>query len=456
MAIYPVILAGGSGTRLWPISRRNHPKQFLDLLDTGKTLLQSCIERAQLCSSIKPLIIANQSHRFLLMHQIQSYDLTAENVLLEPKSKNTCAAIAAACISISEKDPDASLLIMPCDHYFSDDLAFSKLIKGLRLSLGEAEIGLVGVKPTGPSTQYGYFELDAECESRVTRFIEKPDFELAKQMLDNSNIYWNSGVVFASAKAINSELKEQVPNLFASVNRSIEQRRQLYDFELLGAVYDSVDSVSFDIAVLENAQNIRGVCLEQEWDDLGTWESLLNRREQLGLQKPNVFVENNQALIFGADDIVLVQQDDITMVANKDQLTDIQKLTAYLNNNHLNGLLDRIDIHRPWGQFKVLAKAEHFIVKRLIVHPESQISLQSHAHRNENWVVIKGQAFVQLDNDEMCLTVGESICIKSGQVHRLINRTKEMLEIIEVQTGSHLDEDDIVRYDDQYQRHIGH
>lgn len=456
MAIYPVILAGGSGTRLWPLSRRNHPKQFLDLLDTGETLLQSSILRARSLSSIEPLIIAHKDHRFLLQHQIEHLTLSLNNILLEPCSRNTAPAIALACLKIFEKDSDAQVVIMPSDHYISDDIEFTKTVRCLSDQLKIDEIGLIGVLPTFPSSDYGYFEMDLNDCSSIKQFIEKPAPLKATSLIKNKNFVWNSGVVVGRVDSILEALETNDVNTLKSVKRSFDNQSTLYDFNVVGEEYAQTENQAFDVLVLENFQKLKGIKLKCEWDDLGTWPRLLERRRLMGLKKYSLFSEQDKVLMFAMDEVVLVENDDLIFVAKQDDLNDMQAITQYLCDYKMTKLLDRIDIHRPWGQFKVLAKTNHFIVKHLIVHPSAQISLQSHHHRNENWVVIRGSAEVELDGNVASLKVGEAITIKKNQKHRLSNKHDEMLEIIEVQTGSYLDEDDIVRYDDQYLRHLNH
>lgn len=455
MAIYPVILAGGSGTRLWPISRQNHPKQFLDLLGVGESLLQSTIKRAQACSDIDPLIIANKEHRFLLQHQIEPLGLSTSNVLLEPDAKNTTAAIAVACLNVLSKDPLGCLLVLPADHYLPDTAQFSKQITRFISSLAENEVGVAGIKPSFAATQYGYMALE-QCDGffKVARFIEKPNEMTAKTLFEKDGIAWNSGLVMGRASAILTQLERYEPQLLEQAKNAFNTVRPLYNFVVLGDEYKEIANCAFDISVLEKSNSLAACMLDQEWDDLGTWPSLLVRRKALGLTQFNVFSEDELTLAFGVDDVVLVKNDDVIFMAHQDALNDMNAISAYLQQHNLTALLNRIDVHRPWGQFKVLAQDDHFVVKRLLVYPFSQISLQSHEHRIENWVVVKGCAQVQLDDKTFELTVGQSISIKQKQKHRLSNPFDEPLEIIEVQSGSELKESDITRYDDQYERHI--
>ncbi|GAA6133317.1 mannose-1-phosphate guanylyltransferase/mannose-6-phosphate isomerase [Oceaniserpentilla sp. 4NH20-0058] len=407
-----------------------------------------------LCSEMPSFIIANESHRFILQHQISVYGLSVENVLLESESKNTAPAVALACLKIKQLDPDGILLILPSDHYFSNEIAFKTVINTLIAKLSDEDIGLMGVLPSHANTQYGY--MDISEEGAVTQFIEKPNASEAESLIKRNNIAWNCGVVVVKASALYQALSICTPKLLNLVEDAFNNQSKLYDFNVTGEQYQKIQPESFDVAVLENYKGIKAQKYHHEWDDLGTWNSLISRRKKLGLKQFNIFSENNKSIILQADNIVLCDFDDVLFVANQDDLSDLSCLMGYLKHNDLLKLLDRIDVHRPWGQFKVLAQDTHYVVKHLIVFPHSQISLQSHSYRNENWVVIKGLAHVELEDEKRILRVGDSISIKPQQKHRLRNAQQEVLEIIEVQTGEILTEDDIVRYDDQYLRHLNH
>ena len=285
----------------------------------------------------------------------------------------------------------------------------------------------------------------------LQEFVEKPDEVKAKQYVQQGDYFWNAGMVLGRADHIVSLFKALQPELYDAVLASFKTKSSLYDFELVDL--SSVEKISFDYAVLEKAQDIKLCVLATAWDDLGTWPSLLNRRKQLAL--PDMcFGEGKSKLIFTSQDIVVVDDDDLLLVADMDQLADLSAMSDYLARHNQLSLLKCLDVHRPWGQFKVLASGDGFLVKQLFVREKQQISLQSHQHRVETWVVVSGVASVQLENKTMELHTGQSISIKQGQKHRLINNEDAVLQIIEVQTGQTLEESDIIRYDDQYLRHL--
>lgn len=453
MAIYPVVLAGGNGTRLWPLSRANHPKQFLDLLQQGRSLLQSTIFRAQACSSIKPLIIANQQHRFLLKQQILETGIDCD-IVLEPLAKNTAASILLACLRVLSVNPSATLLILPSDHYIPDVDVFSKSILLADKALTDDEVILLGVKPNRPAIQYGYLEIEGEAEIKgVEAFIEKPDLSKAQGYLKSGRHDWNSGIVISKVQHLRDLFIQFQPELYQLLLRAYEQQSSLYGDSLIGETLESCESISFDYAILEKAQSIRAVSFKGEWDDLGSWDSLLKRRAMLGL--PESFITPSKANLFlGVGDLIVVDEDDLLLVANPDSLSDMSAVTQKLMEIGRLDLLNRLDVSRPWGSFKVLSQGSNFLVKELCVAPHSQISLQSHCHRSEHWVVVEGQGEVELNGEIQLLTQGQSISICVNDRHRLSNLTDLPLRIIEVQAGALLDESDIVRYEDKYDRHL--
>ncbi len=455
MAIHPIILAGGIGSRLWPASRSNHPKQYLDLLEQGQTLLQASLIRARACSKLAPLVMASEQHRFLLKHQLASTNIGNVDVLLEPISKNTAAAVLAGCLHAFKQEPCAQVLVLPSDQYLPDSTLFIESVKLGFKCLSVNEIALMGIRPTYPSDGFGYIKISSESAGvlNVNGFTEKPNLEKAQAYLESGDYLWNAGVVMAHAKHVIDMFKEHAPKLYQSVEKAYLSRKRLYDFTVLGGELGSCPPVSFDCAILEKAANIKAVTFTGEWDDLGTWQSLLRRRKQLGLpatmssgKKPAMFV--------GVDDLLIIDDDDLTLVANQDSISELSAMADIMVKAQRLDLLDRLETYRPWGAFKVLAQGQNFLVKQLSVQPGAQISLQSHDHRSEHWVVVAGIATVELNGHNTKLIPGEAITINHQDKHRLANNASQMLEVVEVQTGTYLNESDIVRYDDVYDRHL--
>ena len=453
MAIHPVILAGGSGTRLWPLSRQNHPKQFLDLLQQGQTLLQSALARAGSCSSVRPLVVANKQHRFLLKQQIKT-SANKPDVLLEPCARNTAASLLLACLKIDQDDRNATILLLPSDHYLPDNQLFSHEINKAAEHMQRDEVVLLGINPRHAATQFGYLQLPdgPHFLGDVISFTEKPDSSLASSYLEQGEYYWNAGVVLAPVTHLLNLFKQLQPDMYDVVQAAFKLRRSLYDFTLVGESFGDCESISFDYAVLEKTKKIKGVRFNGDWDDLGSWDSLLKRRRQLAL--PESYLPDDKVSLFlGIDDLIVVDDGDLLLVAHPDSLSDLGAVTEKLVALNRLDLLSRLDVCRPWGSFKVLAQGQGFLVKQLSVEPFSQISLQSHAHRREHWVVVDGEGEVEIDGVTSHLSKGQSVSINQQSRHRLSNPYAEILRIIEVQTGGYLNESDIVRYDDAYGRH---
>lgn len=455
MPLYPVILAGGSGSRLWPLSRENMPKQFLDPLEQGSSLLQSAIECARFCTSLDPLIIANKQHRFQLHHQISALNLANSQVILEPVAKNTAASILIAALHLFSKDTGASLLILPADHYLPDLAKFKQCISVVE-NCTAGNVCLVAIEPTHANTQYGYIQLCDTAQNKifdVSAFIEKPVSEVAVELFEGGRSYWNSGVVIASAALIIEQFKIFLPNLHHCVSLAFEQSEDYYGYSLLGNEFNQAQSIAFDRGILEKITNIKAVKYSGQWDDLGNWQQVLTRRESLSLNSV-ISQSGKLSLVLGLDDVMVIDDEDILVVASKDSIHQLTHAAQLLQKLGRTDLLSRLDVCRPWGSFKVVASGAGFLVKHLHVHPYCQISLQSHQSRIEHWVVVKGVATAQLQGQQHELMVGDSIKVDKNQRHRLINKQNSQLEIIEVQVGQILSETDIVRYDDDYERHL--
>jgi mannose-1-phosphate guanylyltransferase/mannose-6-phosphate isomerase len=450
MALYPVVLAGGEGTRLWPLSKKSHPKQFLDPLNEGSSLFQQAVLRACKLSSLEPLVVANKAHRFLIAKQLKEIDLGHLHIILEPCSKNTASAVLASALWLATNQPGNNMVVFPCDHYVEDDAEFIRVLLSLNDSLGIKDLGLIGIKPTRPATEYGY--LKADCQGVVSQFIEKPSSDLALILVNQQDVFWNSGVVVSSTNLIIESCKIHQPKLTACVEVAVKESVDFYGFQLLGDSYMSIDPISFDVAVLEKANAIKCTVYTEDWDDLGGWESLINRRLRNGL--PLIF--SNKARPFSSVEkgILVIEDEDVLLVVNKGSVNDISLAINELKERGRHDLLVGLETIRPWGEFKVLTSAPGYLVKHLSVVSGGSISLQSHLSRIEHWVVVSGMGAASLDGKTIALKKGDALTIRAGEVHRLSNNSNEVLAVIEIQIGDHLSESDIVRYDDQYQRHL--
>jgi mannose-1-phosphate guanylyltransferase/mannose-1-phosphate guanylyltransferase/mannose-6-phosphate isomerase len=450
MALYPVVLAGGEGTRLWPLSKKSHPKQFLDPLNEGSSLFQQAVLRACKLSSLEPIVVANKAHRFLIAKQLKEIGLSHLEILLEPSSKNTASAVLASALWLATTQPGDHMAVFPCDHYVEDDREFISAVLSLSDSLGVKDLGLIGIKPNRPATEYGYLKTD--CKGAVSEFIEKPDSDLALTLIDQQGVFWNSGVVVSSANLIIDLCRIQQPKLAASVEVAVKESVDFYGFQLLGDSYRSIDPVSFDVAVLEKAKAIKCAIYTGDWDDLGGWESLINRR--LKNELPLVFSSKARPFTSVEKDILVIEDEDVLLVVNKGSVNDISLAIHELKKRGRHDLLAGLETVRPWGEFKVLTSAPGYLVKHLCIVSGGSISLQSHSSRIEHWVVVSGVGSAELNGNMIALNKGDALTIKAGEVHRLTNDSNEALAVIEIQIGDHLSESDIVRYDDQYQRHL--
>ncbi len=423
-------------------------------------MLQSTIARARSCSDKPLLIIGNQQHRFLLQHQIGPLGLGVEQVLLEPVARNTAASILIACLDVVSKDINGSVLILPSDHYIPDNSLFGSCIKATYECLAKDEVALLAIKPSFAATEFGYLcaellgaeLLDKELPD-ISHFAEKPSYKTAESYYEAGNYYWNGGIVLSRAQHLIDQFKQHAPQVYKSALASYESCSELYDFKLLGGQLKDCPAISFDYAVLEKVFNLKAIMFSGEWDDLGNWKTLLKRRKQLGLAASFISADKKSFLL-GSDDFVVVQDDDLLLVVHQDSIHELSNASSLLIKHGREDLLSRLDVHRPWGSFKVLAQGDNFLVKQLCIEPKAQISLQSHDHRCEHWVVVKGEGVVVLNGQKTVLLEGGSISIMRKEKHCLVNTGNVPLMVIEVQTGALLAEGDIVRYDDKYNRHL--
>jgi len=467
--IVPVILAGGAGTRLWPLSRELHPKQMLQLTGT-QSMLQTTLTRLDgLDGMAPPVVICNEAHRFMIAEQLREIGRRA-TILLEPVGRNTAPAIAAAALQAAGDASNPDLLVLPADHHIARPEAFHRVVtQGLRLT-ANAKLVTFGIVPTSPETGYGYIRKGAAHEKgpafAIDAFVEKPDLETATGYLASGNYLWNSGMFLFRAEAILEEMRRLVPEMVTACEASIQQgRRDLDFFRLEAQTFGTCPADSIDYAVMEKTQRGVVIPLDAGWDDLGSWEALWSvgpKDEQDNVtvgdtllhdvQRSFVYAGSRLVAALGVDGHIIVETADAVFIAPRERVREVKHLVARLKAAKRPEALVHRRIYRPWGWAESLVVAERYQVRHMLVRPGARISYQKHHHRAEHWVVVRGTAQVQRDQEAFMLKEDESTYIPIGMPHRLKNPGKIPLQIIEVRTGSYLEEDDIERFEDDYGR----
>ena len=475
--IIPIILAGGTGTRLWPLSRKSFPKQFLNLLDKQFTMLQKTYKRIENLDYIsRPIVICNKEHRFIVGHQMKEINIEPLEILLEPEGRNTAPAITIAALKALEifKDTnvDPILLILSSDHQIKDINNFHLAIKnGIDRALNDNLI-IFGVPPTYPATGYGYIKSEKPLEQnncsayKVDRFIEKPDVKTARLLIKDKKYSWNSGMFVFKATTILDELKNFSPEILKNCKQSLKKsKKDLYFLRLEEKSFMNCDNISIDISVFEKTKKAFVIPLKCGWDDVGSWESLwkISKKDQNGNSiNGNVISQDNKDSIIrsenklvvgiGLENIVIIETKDAVLVSNSKHSQSVKKIVSYMNEKGINEAKNHKIEYRPWGSFLSIEKGETWQIKKIEVHPGASLSLQMHYHRSEHWVVVNGTAKVEIDDHEKIIGPNESVYIPLGSKHRLSNPTKFSLTLIEIQSGNYLGEDDIVRFEDKYGR----
>lgn len=474
--ITPVILSGGSGTRLWPLSRQLNPKQFLKL--TGeRTMLQQTFWRLRGLPCRSSIAVCNEEHRFLAGEQMLEMGIKNFSIILEPSPRNTAPAIALAAIhaltqgSGEHKDGDPTLLVLPADHVIGDEDAFRKAVAEALPAARNGRLVTFGIVPERPETGYGYIERGKEHEENsniyeVASFREKPDEETASRYVESGKYYWNSGMFLFSAKAYLEELKNLAPKIHEACSKAMDKTAKDLDFIRIDTeAFEFSPSISIDYAVMEKTNLASVVPLDAGWSDIGSWtalwevcekdtenNSLLGDVKAMSTENCLIRAENKLVATIGVKDLVVVETKDAVMVAHKDHAQKVKDLVEDIKQNGRHEHLNQREVFRPWGSYDSLETGERFQVKRINVKPGAKLSLQMHHHRAEHWIVVKGSAKVTIDGETVLLTENESTYIPVGKAHSLENPGKIPLELIEVQSGSYLGEDDIVRFEDRYGR----
>lgn len=470
--IVPVLLAGGSGTRLWPLSRKLYPKQFVPL-HGDRTMFQQTAERVRGEVFSRPMVVCNEEHRFLVAEQLRIQGIEPETILLEPEGRNTAPAIALAALLAVGKGENPWLLVLPADHHIGQVDTFHAAIDFGRKVGGEKALITFGIEPTSAETGYGYVEQgEALAEEgalqafRIRRFIEKPDQETAARFVQGGHHYWNSGMFLFRAGDYLDQMREQVPDMLDQVRPAFEKGSADGGFFRPHAeLFAAIKGDSIDYAIMEHAREGVVIPLAVEWSDLGSWEALWKAGDKDG--EGNVrhgdvraigcrgsYLHSTERLVaaVGVEDLVVVETADSVLIAPRKASQNVKHLVELLNADNRTEGVFHTRVYRPWGSYECISCSERFQVKRIVVKPGAVLSLQKHYHRAEHWVVVKGTALVTKGEDVVQLKEDESIYIPLGVLHRLENPGKIPLEIIEVQSGAYLGEDDIVRFDDAYGR----
>ena len=469
--IHPVILSGGAGTRLWPLSRASYPKQLLKL-SSQRTMLQDTVARGLIdVGFAAPLLVCNEEHRFLVDDQLQQIGIKPQAILLEPKARNTGPAIAAAALWLLARDPDALMLVQPSDHVIASPADFHRAVMRGVAAAQEGRLVTFGIKPVRPDTGYGYIQSGEALSGgdgvfSVDRFVEKPDRETAQRFVDSGAFFWNSGIFLLSARAYLGELSRINPAMLEACERAVRDGQEdLAFFRLSAEPFGEAPSLSIDHAVMEHTSRAAVVPVDMAWSDVGSWPALRDiatadgdgnvlQGDVLAERMTNSYIRSEGRLVaaVGLDNVVVVATDDAVLVADANSAAEVSGIVAKLRGQNRSESQQHVTCHRPWGHYRSVDAGDRFQVKRITVKPGAKLSLQKHYHRAEHWVVVHGTAMVQRGEERMLVRENESVYIPIGTEHRLENPGKLPLQLIEVQSGPYLGEDDIVRVSDSYGR----
>ena len=475
-SVYPVLLCGGSGTRLWPLSRKSYPKQFSQLIGAESLFQSTALRMAgqSLGLSFKaPVILTNADFRFIVTEQLTELGIDPGAILIEPEGRNTAPAILAAAMYLAKGDPEAILLIAPSDHVVPDISAFHAAVEQGLTAVKEGQLVTFGITPDRAETGYGYLELAGKPDGSgapvpLSRFVEKPDATAAETMLAAGNYLWNGGIFLCAAKDIVTAFESYAPDLITPVQQAIaEAKSDLGFLRLAPKPWAKCQDISIDYAVMERANNLSVVPYNSAWSDLGGWDAVWRETNPnaagvslsgaaTAIDCTNSLLrsesENLEIVGIGIDNIMAIAMNDAVLVADMSRAQDVKLAVAALSEKQAAQATAFPKDHRPWGWFESLVVGNRFQVKRIVVHSGAALSLQSHVHRSEHWIVVEGTAKVTIDDDIKLVTENQSVYIPLGAVHRMENPGKVPMVLIEVQTGAYVGEDDIVRYDDVYAR----
>lgn len=466
MNIIPVILCGGSGTRLWPLSRRSKPKQFLDFDGKGSLFLRTVQRCQKAIFDHKPIILASNAHRFLVAEELRMLDIDAD-IVLEPVPKNSCAAIAAGALQAQKRHENATILVLSADHFIPDHDAFARAVELANKDAQSGYLVTFGVKPTRAETGYGYIR-QGVCigtTRKCAEFVEKPQLKHAQELIDQQCL-WNSGNFLFTAKNFLDELQLLQSDILKYVTDAFQTaRKDLHFIRLDETAFKKTPSLQVDHAIMEKTKKASVLAVDYAWSDIGSWETVAQLGEQDN--KGNVTFGNTHLYdarnnivhskelttnLIGVSNMAVISTKDCVLVVPKDRAQDVKTLVAELDKKGARETYEALKMFRPWGHYERLDTRPDYQVKRITVNPQGVLSLQKHKFRAEHWVVVSGKGLVHLDGKQMTLVPRQSVCIPEGAVHRLSNPYQDDLILIEIQTGSYFGEDDIIRLDDQYKR----
>lgn len=472
-AITPVILSGGSGSRLWPMSRAGYPKQFLALHgDSDDSMLQATAKRVQGDGFADPLLVCNEEHRFIVAEQLRLANIEPREIILEPVGRNTAPAVAVAALRLSQQNPQALMLVMPSDHVILNEENFHDAVDSAAQAASQGALVTFGITPGTPETGYGYIQRgqpwrgDIEGVFQVSQFVEKPDKPTAESYLKSGDYVWNSGIFLFTAETYLAAMEKFQPEMLAAVQKTLECSQQDLNFCRLDAdAFAAAPADSIDYAVMEYTSMAAVVPVEMGWSDLGAWSALwdIENKDREGnvtrgdvllhdTRNSYIHADHGMVAVAGLEDVIVVSTDDAVLVADRNNAQDVKELVERLKSEGRYEYHLHKTVARPWGSYRGIDLGQRHQVKRITVKPGEQLSLQMHYHRAEHWIVASGTAMVTCGKNQYLLRENESTYIPMGETHRLENPGKVPLDIIEVQSGSYLGEDDIVRFEDGYGR----
>jgi len=473
MTIHPILLCGGSGTRLWPLSRKSYPKQFARIMGE-QSLFQVSAKRLSGEGFAAPVVLTGDPFRFIVTEQLAAVELAPQGILIEPEGRNTAPAILAAAFWMAQEDPKALMLVAPSDHLIPQADAFRETVQAAVPRAQEGDLVTFGITPTRPETGYGYLELatdgDAQADSpqALARFVEKPEAARAADMVAAGNFLWNAGIFLFTAETLIAAYRAHAPELLAAVEAALKDADTDIGFTRLAPeAWSEAEDISIDYAIMENADNLAVMPYRHEWSDLGGWDGVWMESPQdmagnatsdhaTAIDCSNSLLRSEtpgqEVVGIGLDDMLVIAMSDAVLVAPKAQAQRVKEAVAALKAKGASQAVQLPRDFRPWGWYESLIIGGRFQVKRIVVHPGAALSLQSHHHRSEHWIVVEGTAKVTVDDDVQLVTENQSVYIPLGAVHRMENPGRVPMVLIEVQTGSYLGEDDIIRYEDVYAR----